>query len=235
MVSSVLFQSCSGCSESGKRATRRNTVNKLKNEKTKSNKINKSAVEKNMSHSTCDLSSLYEHTKKAVFMIYTTNGTKTFQGSGFFVSKAGIGISNYHVFESTTIGQELIKTCDGKIYKIEKVLEKSKEHDYIIFKIENGNNVDFLSITKTPSKVGSDVFAVGNPRGLEHTLSKGIISSYRMDNTLIQTTAEITHGSSGGPLFNMKGEVIGITTSGVGEANLNFAVNILQLKINRFI
>jgi serine protease Do len=47
----------------------------------------------------------------------------------------------------------------------------------------------------------------------------------------IQTTTEITHGSSGGPLFNMKGEVIGITTSGIGEANLNFAMNIQKLSI----
>lgn len=84
------------------------------------------------------------------------------------------------------------------------------------------------------TNVGEDVFAIGNPKGLEHTLSKGIVSSYRENNTMIQTTTEITHGSSGGPLFNMQGEVIGITTSGVGEANLNFAMNIQILDLIEF-
>ena len=82
-----------------------------------------------------------------------------------------------------------------------------------------------LSGTLT-DKIGDEVFTIGNPKGLTQTLSTGIVSSYRDGNNFIQTTAEITHGSSGAPLFNKYGEVIGITTSGIGEANLNFALNI---------
>lgn len=79
--------------------------------------------------------------------------------------------------------------------------------------------------------VGEECFTIGNPKGLNQTLSKGIVSGYRDFNKLIQTTTEITHGSSGGPLFNKKGEVIGITTSGLGEANLNFAINIKEIPL----
>lgn len=78
------------------------------------------------------------------------------------------------------------------------------------------------------------MFAIGNPKGLESTLSTGIVSSIRSSDHLIQTTAEITHGSSGGPLFNMKGEVIGITSAGLGEANLNFAVDIRSLNLSGY-
>ena len=91
-----------------------------------------------------------------------------------------------------------------------------------------------FKISKVVPEIGEDVFSIGNPRGLESTLSKGIVSAIRANNSLIQMTTEITHGSSGGPLLNMKGEVVGITSAGLGEANLNFAVNINALQLHRF-
>lgn len=180
------------------------------------------------------LQDLYEKNKVSVFLIYTSDGKKYHQGSGFFVSEEGICLSNYHVFAGTLKGQEIIKTLDGEEYKISEVISSSKELDYIIFKIENDINqkFPFLPISNVLPNIGDNVFAIGNPKGLESTLSTGIVSSLRDENTLIQTTAEITNGSSGGPLFNMKGEVIGITSSGMGEANLNFAINILAINLN---
>ncbi|MBT7040932.1 MAG: trypsin-like serine protease, partial [Bacteroidetes bacterium] len=86
--------------------------------------------------------------------------------------------------------------------------------------------------------IGENVFAIGNPLGLEKTLSKGIISGYRGDdNELIQTDTDVTHGSSGGPLFNMRGEVLGITSMVLksGGANLNFAISIELLDLERFL
>ncbi|MGM0409085.1 MAG: S1C family serine protease, partial [Bacteroidota bacterium] len=117
------------------------------------------------------------------------------------------------------------------------VLAQNSEEDYIIFKVETSNNINFtpIPISRSNPEIGEDVFAIGNPRGLEHTLSRGIISGYRDNKNLIQTTTEITHGSSGGPLLNMRGEVVGITTAGVGEANLNFAINIKVLKLSRYL
>lgn len=218
----VLFS----CSRSGKKGT------VLAKSETKLSIVNEDLSEKIKSPKS--LQDLYEKNKVSVFLIYTSDGEKYHQGSGFFVSEGGVCVSNYHVFAGTLKGQEIIKTLDGEEYKISEVISSSKELDYIIFKIENDINQKFrfLPISNVLPNIGDNVFAIGNPKGLESTLSTGIVSSLRDENTLIQTTAEITNGSSGGPLFNMKGEVIGITSSGMGEANLNFAINILAINLN---
>lgn len=181
------------------------------------------------------LPSLFKQCNSAVFLIYTSDGDDTHLGSGFFVSSDGIGISNYHVFEGTTKGLEIIKLISGEQFKIERVIAQSVEDDYIIFKVKTYKSLDFLNVAAVLPEIGEQVFAIGNPYGLENTLSTGIISGYRGANSQrIQTTAEITHGSSGGALFNMMGEVIGITTSGFGDANLNFAINIQLVNLKRF-
>ncbi|RZL44768.1 MAG: trypsin-like serine protease [Pedobacter sp.] len=214
------------CSRSGKKGTA------LEKSDTKPSISNGDLSDK--IKTTKSLQELYEKSKVAVFLIYTSDGEKYHQGSGFFISKEGTCISNYHVFAGTLKGEEIIKTLDGKEYKVSEVVSLSKELDYIIFKIENKKNqtFPFLPMTSKSPNIGESVFAIGNPKGLESTLSTGIVSSLRDEHTLIQTTAEITNGSSGGPLFNMQGEVIGITSSGMGEANLNFAINILAINLN---
>lgn len=185
---------------------------------------------------TNDISSLYEQHKDAVFVIYTSNGSDNFQGSGFFISSLGVAVSNYHVFKGTTRGLESIKTEKGT-FKVEKVLASSDENDYIIFKVAgNGTTFHYLHIASSLPRVGEDVFAIGAPEGLELTLSRGIVSALRSktDLKLIQTTTQITHGSSGGPLFNMRGEVVGITSAGMGEADLNFAISIVGKGFDRY-
>jgi len=237
---------CSGCSKSGReqlaQEQRKNENQKIEEKSGNQNKILNHREEstreinipetKDQPSSSASLSSLYRECKKSVFLVYTSGNQKTFQGSGFFISPGGIAVSNYHVFEDTYRGQERIQLGEGKVYRIRKVLRKSKNYDYIIFQVDVPNEVPYLNIAGQLPAVGNEVFTIGNPRGLNQTLSKGIISGYRKNRDLIQTTTEITHGSSGGPLMNMKGQVIGITTSGVGEANLNFAVNIQLLDIN---
>ena len=159
------------------------------------------------------------------------------QGTGFFVSTDGLAVSNYYVFEGTSIGLESIQTQDGKSYKVDHVVKQRKQQDYIIFQvaIEDYDQVRPIPVATTVPKVGEDVFAIGNPRGLNSTLSKGIISAHRSADSQLQTTAEITHGSSGGPLIIYQGQVVGITTSGYGEANLNFAVDIQVLDVPRYL
>lgn len=181
------------------------------------------------------LSELFVQNRSAVFMIYTSDDETTYQGSGFFVTSEGIAVSNYHVFEGTLIGNEEIITESGDVFKIDRVLENNKELDYIIFKVRGIHNADYLKLSRVLSPIGEDVFAITNPIGLSHTLSTGIVSGYRENNSMIQTSAEITHGSSGGALMNMEGEVIGITTGGFKEANLNFAINIQELRLERFV
>jgi len=184
---------------------------------------------------TSDISTLYERNKDAVFVVYTSDGTNNAQGSGFFISSSGIAVSNYHVFKGTQRGLESIKTQNGT-FKVETVLASSEDNDYIVFKVA-GNGISFpcLKIAGSLPRVGEDVFAIGAPEGLEQTLSKGIVSAIRgKENCIIQTTAEITHGSSGGPLFNKQGEVIGITSGGMDVANLNFAVNIVGRGFDKY-
>lgn len=245
--------SCSGCSPSGRnsnrnvRATNNRSVSKENTPEKRSSERRRPKREESDSRvesspkprsnaQNLDLSGLYSKFKNSVFLIYTSDGTNGFQGTGFFISENGLAVSNYHVFEGTSKGLETIRDLDGSSYKIEEVYEKSVENDFIIFKVDlkGGKVLNPIPIVKQNPVVGEDVFAIGNPHGLESTLSKGIVSAFRDDNSRIQTNTEITHGSSGGPLLNMKGEVVGITTSGVGEANLNFAINIQELNLDRF-
>lgn len=182
-----------------------------------------------------DIPTLYAEKKSAVFVVYTENKKNKFQGTGFFITASGIAVSNYHVFKGTTKGLEVIETLIGK-FKIKTVIAQSKELDYIVFQVDGkGQKFNYLEIAESLPRIGENVFAIGNPEGLEHTLSTGIISSLRENDSVIQTTAEITHGSSGGPLFNLNGKAIGITTAGLGDANLNFAVSLVGLDLEKYI
>lgn len=169
---------------------------------------------------------IYRKYKSAVFMIYTSDNVSISQGSGFFVSSDGIAISNYHVFKGRFKGEEIIKLSNGNIYKVQEVLAYSEQHDYIVFKVE-GNSFNYIPVTKRGYEIGDEVYAIGSPRGLENTLSNGLISQKRSDY-FIQISAPIDHGSSGGALINIYGEVIGITSGGRDDsgANLNFAQDI---------
>jgi serine protease Do len=170
------------------------------------------------------LSSIYDKVKKGVYLIYTKNNEGISQGSAFIIDKSGIAISNYHVFKDAS--SAIAINDEGDEFMITEIIDYDKDKDYIIFRIGNSDNIKYLKLATNTPKIGDEVFTIGNPKGLTQTLSTGIVSSYRDGNNFIQTTAEITHGSSGAPLFNKYGEVIGITTSGIGEANLNFALNI---------
>ena len=184
---------------------------------------------KNIKRKSTDLTSLFKELKSSVFIIYTSNGHDTFQGTGFFINSNGKAVSNFHVFENTDYSLAYA-VMDNKKYKISKLLQRNINIDYCIFQLNGVYGNDYLKTTSITPNVGEEVFTIGNPEGLEHTLSKGIVSAIR-GTDIIQTTTEITHGSSGGPLINMNGEVVGITTSGMGEANLNFAINILSLEL----
>lgn len=181
-----------------------------------------------VNHNILSGSQIFEKYNPAVFMIYTSDGWNDYQGSGFFVTASGIGVSNYHVFEGTTIGYETIKLSNGQTYKIRNVIAKSKENDFIVFQVEsNGYSFKYIPLGKKSPKVGEKVYTIGSPLGFENTFSSGEISQLRDDN-LIQINAPIDHGSSGGALINEYGEVIGITSAGIESsgANLNFAIDI---------
>lgn len=169
---------------------------------------------------------------KAVFMVFTTDGMNTYQGSGFFISSTGIAVSNYHVFQGTSIGAEAIKLVGSETaYKVTDILARNEDEDFIIFKV-NITNTDFIPISYEKPSVGERVFTIGSPYGLENTFSSGEVSQWR-DTNLMQISAQIDHGSSGGALINEYGEAIGITTGSFADgsqANLNYAWSIDVIK-----
>ena len=250
-----LLSSCSGCSRSGLRSeAKKRGLTSSRNDSRSTSRTSKNQTEEKQINyqpnetkeivpdiveinntSSSSLSQMFKVIKPAVFLIITSDGHNYSQGSGFFISPNGIAISNYHVFKGTTIGLEIIKLSNGKEFKISEVLSKNEDKDYIIFRVNINQSVDYIHIAENKSEIGDNVFSIGNPRGLEHSLSTGIVSSYRENDNIIQTTTEIDHGSSGGPLMNLNGEVIGITSSGFEATNLNFAVNIQIVPYNRYI
>lgn len=174
-------------------------------------------------------SQIFQKYNDAVFMVYTSDGYNAFQGSGFFISSSGIAVSNYHVFKNTSIGLEIIKLSSGEKLNVEKVIAKSEENDFIIFKVKSKNNqrFKFIPISSRNLSVGEKIYTIGSPRGLENTFSSGEVSQKR-ENNIIQISAPIDHGSSGGALINVYGEAVGITSGGRDDsgANLNFAIDI---------
>ncbi len=171
---------------------------------------------------------IFKRYSPAVFMVYTSTGDHYFQGSGFFVSPDGLAVSNYHVFEGTSVGAEVIVLSDGTRLKLDEVIIKDKDNDLIVFKVATTRkNFSFIPVSRRHVIVGEKAYAIGSPHGLENTFSSGEISQLR-GNNVIQISVPIDHGSSGGALINEYGEVIGVTSGGYDSsgANLNFAVSI---------
>ncbi|MCD8041764.1 MAG: S1C family serine protease [Tannerellaceae bacterium] len=180
--------------------------------------------------------SLYERCKPAVFMVHTSDGFNKYQGSGFFISSSGIGISNYHVFKGTEIGLEEITLSDGNKYKIREILARNEKYDYIIFQIDNNRPVPYLKVAARDPAISDPVFAIGNPRGVDHVYTEGKVS--KIEECYILTQTPITHGNSGGPLMNMKGEVVGITSGNISQVHeqmFNYAISIQYLQINKYL
>ncbi len=174
---------------------------------------------------------LYNEVKPGVVLILTQHNEQVSQGSAFVVNNYGLSISNYHVFENASDAIAINEKGDRMM--ITEIYTFSKDDDYIIFRIGSTSSLPFVQLADELPPIGDACFAVGNPQGLTQTFSSGYISSYR-DN-LIQTTTEITYGSSGGPLFNKEGKVIGITSGGIGDANINFAISINSIPIKRYL
>lgn len=179
-----------------------------------------------------DGAEIFKKYSNAVFMIFTTDGNNVYQGSGFFIGDDGLAVSNYHVFKGTTIGDEAIKMPgDDTAYKVTDIYQRSEEEDFILFRVDYDNSSS-IPIADEKPQIGDKVFAIGSPQGLENTFSSGEVSQWRGEN-LMQISALIDHGSSGGALINEYGEVVGITSGSFADgsqANLNYAWSIDVIK-----
>lgn len=160
-------------------------------------------------------------------------GRSVAQGSGFLISNDGLVVTNYHVIDEGS--SAVVKLPDGAFYVVDGVLAFDKIRDVAVIKA-HGKNFRALTLGNSDRvQVGEEVVAIGNPLSLESTVSSGIISGIRTDKEMggkfLQITTPISLGSSGGPLFNMAGDVVGITTLYLkGGNNLNFAIPINDVK-----
>lgn len=176
----------------------------------------------------------------AVFYIetYFLNGTSRGSGSGFLISPDGLAITNYHVVADSC--DAFAMTSDGTFYDL-LLLDGDPEADLALVKLDSDGVVfPYLELNTTdPVRQGQQVYAIGSPRGLENTMSQGIVSnpSRVLDGTeYIQISVPIAPGSSGGALLNEKGQVIGITSAGLmnSTGDLNLAISARQTSILDF-
>ncbi len=176
------------------------------------------------------------------FQVFPTQGT----GSGFIINEDGEIVTNNHVINGSR--NITVTLSDHKTYKAD-ILGIDRRNDLALIKIKAGRKLPFVRLGDSENlQVGQKVLAIGNPFGLEGTLTTGIVSSLgrslqNEDGTalegLIQTDAAINPGNSGGPMFDSKGNVIGINTaiygsqtrSGeAGSIGIGFAVPVSRVK-----
>jgi len=145
------------------------------------------------------------------------------QGSGF-VYRRGLVATNLHVFKRAS--RAFVRLAGGSVnYKVTEVVGIDMKHDVCVVRIEDQSIAPLTLNTSSKPSIGDEVFTFGNPRGLEGTVSKGIVSGLRSDEGLVQIDASISSGSSGGPVVNDAAQVIGIAVSSLlGGQNLNFAI-----------
>ncbi len=152
-------------------------------------------------------------------------------GSGFIINQKGYIVTNNHVVENAD--KIRVKLKNGKEFDA-SIVGRDPKTDLALIKIESGSDLPVVALGDSGSlKIGEWVVAIGNPFGLEHTVTAGIVSakgrvigSGPYDN-FIQTDASINPGNSGGPLINMNGEVVGINTAiQAGGHGIGFAIPI---------
>jgi serine protease Do len=143
-------------------------------------------------------------------------GAVTGQGSGFFISADGYAVTNNHVVDSADKVE--VTTDDGKTYSAQ-VIGTDARTDLALIKVEGGSNFPYAKLSDGKPRIGDWVLAVGNPFGLGGTVTAGIVSAQGRDigngpyDDFIQIDAPVNKGNSGGPAFNVQGEVMGVNTA----------------------
>jgi serine protease Do len=155
----------------------------------------------------------------------------TGEGSGFFISADGYIVTNNHVVQNA---QTVTVTMDDGRTLDAKVVGTDPKTDLALLKVSQPGNYPFVSFAKDAPRVGDWVVAIGNPYGLGGTATAGIVSAEGRDigdgpyDRFLQIDAPINKGNSGGPAFNMKGEVVGVNTAifspSGGSVGIGFAI-----------
>lgn len=195
---------------------------------------------------TTDLADLIETIESSVVRVNTSGPSGSGLGSGFVADESGTVVTNHHVIEGAATAEVVFK--DGRTARVRGVLGDWADRDVALLAIEPlpGRKPKPLKIAETLPRKGEQVVAFGAPLGFSFTASDGLVSAIRNGAELtsefrglgfnldydsrvtwLQTTAPISRGNSGGPLVNVRGEVVGLNTLSIPELgqNLNFAVS----------
>ncbi|NIX76916.1 trypsin-like peptidase domain-containing protein [Microvirga terricola] len=152
-------------------------------------------------------------------------------GSGFFISADGYVVTNNHVVENAS--QVQVTMDDGKVLDA-KVIGTDPKTDLALLKVDGGSDFPYVRLAPQKARIGDWVLAVGNPFGLGGTVTAGIVSAQHRDigagpyDDFIQIDAPVNKGNSGGPTFNLAGEVVGVNTAifspSGGSVGIAFAI-----------
>ena len=179
-----------------------------------------------------------ERSSKAVakLFVFDATGKQIATASGIFISSDGRLVTNYHVLTTEKIDHIFAQLPTKALYILKNTIGVSKRYDLAILQFD-ASELPFVRIDAAITiQTGEHILAIGSPQGLEQTISEGVVSSAQRrigGVDLIQFTAPISPGSSGGGLFNMSGRLLGITSGALAEKNaqnLNFAVPVKYIE-----
>jgi len=172
-------------------------------------------------------------------LTYSNEGRPEALGSGCVISENGICVTNFHVLAGAR--KATVHFPSGETFEIKNILDYNEKTDLVKFQLKSESSFKYVRLKSGIAEKGTSVFALGYPNGFniegESTLSTGIISGTRIqdDIELLQTTTPITHGSSGGGLFDASGKLCGITTGTFAKsvedlhANLNKVIPVQEV------
>jgi tetratricopeptide (TPR) repeat protein len=166
-------------------------------------------------------------------IVYDINQKVANIGSGFFIDQYGHLITNYHVLDGRYTAR--VKTADGSTYPIKLIVADSKETDLVKVQVDiPSKKFKWVKTADRLPSIAEQILVVGSPMGLEQTVSEGIVSSIREIPTVgefFQMSAPISPGSSGSPVIDLQGNVVGVATfQMVRGQNLNFAVSVKSVR-----
>lgn len=174
---------------------------------------------------------IFRQTRSSVVLIVgSASGDKVAQGSGFIVGKDRI-VTNYHVIAGLSAAYVLF--ADSRTEPVAGVVAADSDQDTAVLDVQTGTRPPLALGDELNLREGESVLAIGAPRGLELSLTNGIISAFRNSEKkfLIQNTAPIAPGSSGGPLLDSRGRVVGLTTSLLADTpGVYFSIGIGAVK-----
>ena len=171
-----------------------------------------------------DAREVYQNASPSVVRITTLDedGDPTGFGSGFFIGNGRVIATNYHVIEDAATLQ--VETIFGDVFQIRTIINTDKNRDLALLQSPQPGRP--LKLSGRTHEIGELIAVIGNPEGLDHTVSRGIISAIRRDegNVIYQIDAAVSEGSSGSPVLDEHGEVIAVASFIYTEGqNLNFA------------